>query len=53
MVSVVILNYKSKGLLKNCVKSIYSNTQDLSYEIIVVDNNSGDGIEEMLKKRFA
>jgi GT2 family glycosyltransferase len=52
MVSVVILNYKMKGLLKNCVKSIYANTRYLDYEIIVVDNGSEDGVEEMVKKRF-
>lgn len=52
MVSVVILNYRMKGLLKNCVKSIYSNTHDLDYEIIVVDNDSDDGAGEMVNKRF-
>jgi N-acetylglucosaminyl-diphospho-decaprenol L-rhamnosyltransferase len=52
MVSIVILNYKVKGLLKNCVKSIYANTHGLDYEIIVVDNGSDDGVGEMVKKRF-
>jgi GT2 family glycosyltransferase len=52
MVSVVILNYKTKGLLKNCVKSIYASTHGLDYEIIVVDNGSNDGVGEMIKKRF-
>ena len=52
MVSIVIVNYKSKGLLKNCIKSIYDKTRDLDYEIVVVDNNSEDGSEQMVIKRF-
>ncbi len=52
MISIIILNYKSKGLVKNCIKSIYCNTKEIDYEIIVVDNNSGDDIGKMLKKRF-
>src|SRR3989338_2688589 len=53
-ISFVILNYKSKGLLKNCLKSlIHSDRGDLRYEIIVVDNNSGDGIRQMLQSNFS
>src|SRR3989339_397269 len=53
-ISFVILNYKSKGLLKNCLKSIISSDLGgLRYEIIVVDNASNDGVAEMLGKNFA
>ena len=53
-ISFVILNYKSKGLLKNCLKSlIRAGRNDLRYEIIVVDNNSGDGIRQMLQSNFS
>lgn len=52
--SFIILNYKSKGLLKNCLKSIVaSDWGKLQYEIIVVDNDSGDGVKEMLGHNFA
>ncbi|MFA5318724.1 MAG: glycosyltransferase family 2 protein, partial [Patescibacteria group bacterium] len=53
-ISFIILNYKSKGLIKNCLKSIIkSDLGGLRYEIIVVDNNSGDGIKKMLQDNFS
>jgi len=53
-ISFIILNYKNKGLLKNCLKSIVaSDLGNLRYEIIVVDNNSGDGVKETLGENFA
>ncbi|MDP2709561.1 MAG: glycosyltransferase family 2 protein [bacterium] len=42
-VSIIIVNYKSKGLTLNCIRSIKAaDWSGLAYEIIVVDNNSGD-----------
>lgn len=51
-VSIIILNYKSRGLVKQCVKTIGLCAPQLSYEIIVVDNDSGDGVGAMLAERF-
>lgn len=50
--SIVILNYRSKGLVKQCVKTIGLYAPESSYEIIVVDNDSGDGTGAMLAERF-
>ncbi|NQU83482.1 MAG: glycosyltransferase, partial [Parcubacteria group bacterium] len=50
--SIIILNYKTKNLTKECIKCIKFFNPDLEYEIIVVDNNSNDGIEEMIKENF-
>ncbi|OGY46286.1 MAG: hypothetical protein A2663_00275 [Candidatus Buchananbacteria bacterium RIFCSPHIGHO2_01_FULL_46_12] len=50
--SIVILNYKTKGLLKQCLKGIVAAQPRLEYELIVVDNNSGDGSLEMVKEMF-
>lgn len=48
-ISIIILNYKSKELVFNCIKSIKrADFGLLQYEIIVVDNNSEDGIKEIL-----
>lgn len=48
-ISIIILNYKSKGFTLNCIKSIKeAYLSNLKYEIIVVDNNSQDGIKEIL-----
>ncbi|MDO8592226.1 MAG: glycosyltransferase family 2 protein [bacterium] len=49
-VSIIIVNYKSKDLTLNCIKSIRSaNWSGLTYEIIVVDNYSLDLSAEDLK----
>ena len=48
-ISIIILNYKSKGHTLNCIKSIKEARWDnLRYEIIVVDNNSEDEIGKIL-----
>jgi len=50
--SIVILNYKNRGLVKQCVKTIGLAAPKSSHEIIVVDNASEDGTGEMLASRF-
>jgi GT2 family glycosyltransferase len=50
--SIIILNYKTKGLVKQCLRNILFSAGNLNHEIIVVDNNSGDGIQQMLKENF-
>ncbi|SMC21002.1 hypothetical protein SAMN02745134_01171 [Clostridium acidisoli DSM 12555] len=50
--SIIILNWNAKDLLKDCLNSIYKNTKDLSYEIIIVDNNSSDRSCAMVKENF-
>lgn len=47
-VSIVIVSYNTKHLLKNCLDSIYKNTKDIQFEVIVVDNCSSDGTLSML-----
>ncbi|MBR4364897.1 MAG: glycosyltransferase, partial [Prevotella sp.] len=39
-VSIIIVNYNTTDLLLQCVDSIVTHTQGVSYEIIVVDNVS-------------
>lgn len=51
-ISVIILNYKSRGLLRQCLRGIDASGDAVAKEIIVVDNNSGDGSVEMLEQDF-
>lgn len=46
-VSIIIVNYRTVDLVKNAIVSIWKNTRDISYEIIVIDNNSGDDLSEL------
>ena len=49
--SVIIVSYNTKEILKNCLESIYCILGNAN-EIIVVDNNSVDGTREMLRQRY-
>ncbi len=41
-VSIIIVSYNTCKLLKDCLDSIYKETKDITFEVIVVDNNSSD-----------
>ena len=50
--SVVIVNYNVKYFLEQCLLTVQCAMTGIDGEILVVDNNSVDGSEEMLEKRF-
>ena len=50
--SIIIVNWNTKGLLKDCLDSVRDYTDRIRYEIIVVDNASSDGSIEMLKSDY-
>jgi len=52
-VSVIIVNWNTKNILTNCIDSIYQTIDNLSCEVIVVDNASSDGSIEMLQERYS
>jgi hypothetical protein len=51
-ISIIINNFKTRGLLKQCLKGIYRHSPSVEFEIIVVDNNSEDGSVEMIRNNF-
>ena len=51
-ISFITVNYRTPALVERLIESIHKSPPPLSYEIIVVDNASGDGIEESLRARF-
>jgi GT2 family glycosyltransferase len=50
-VSIVIVNWNTKSLLRDCVRSIMDQTK-ARHEIIVIDNASTDGSAEMVHAEF-
>ncbi len=50
--SVVIVNYNVKYFLEQCLKSVFSAAEGLNMEVFVVDNNSVDGSQQMVKEKF-
>lgn len=50
--SVCIVTYKARDWLQKCLESLQANTQLAPIEIIVVDNGSADGVDQMLASNF-
>jgi GT2 family glycosyltransferase len=50
--SIIIVNWNTKDLLTQCIKSIISDTTQFDTEIIVVDNASHDGSQEAIRNIF-
>ena len=50
-VSIIIVNYNVKELLHKCIHSIYATT-NITFEIILIDNNSTDGSILLIRKDF-
>jgi len=51
-ITVVIVNWNTRDLLRNCLNSVYETIKDINYEVIVVDNASTDGSVHMLRDEF-
>lgn len=51
-VSVVVVNWNTQDILRDCLRSIYEQGGEIDLEVIVVDNASTDGSVEMVKKDF-
>ena len=51
-VSIIIINYNTKDITLNCLKSIYEHTIEIDFEIIVVDNASSDNSVEAIKVSY-
>lgn len=50
--SIIIVNYKVKHYLEQCLRSVAEASKGIAVEVIVVDNASGDGSVEYLRERF-
>lgn len=51
-VSVIIVNYNTCSLLKNCLESVFKHTQGIDFQVIVSDNGSIDDSVPMVKNCF-
>ncbi len=51
-ISIVIVNYRSDGLVRECIKGFKLARTIRSYEIIVVDNGGDGTFGDVLKSRF-
>ncbi|MGA8161767.1 MAG: glycosyltransferase family 2 protein, partial [Acidobacteriaceae bacterium] len=50
--SIIIVNWNSTAWLLKCLESVYAQTHETTFEIIVVDNASPDGDVGIVKERY-
>lgn len=51
--SIVIVSFKVKSFLHDCLKSIEHYPPNVTFDVFVVDNHSQDGTVDMVKKEFS
>ncbi len=51
-ISIIIVNYNTGNYIINCINSIIKQTENVKYEIIVVDNKSYDNSVAEIKEKF-
>lgn len=50
--SVIIVNWNTREMLRQCLDSLIRNLTGLNHEVFVVDNGSTDGSPEMVAQQF-
>ncbi len=51
--SVIIITYKEREFLRNCLESVFRSKTNFRFEVIVTDSNSQDGSVEMVRQDFS
>jgi GT2 family glycosyltransferase len=49
-VSIIIVNYNTRQLTLNCINSVFEKTNNITFELILIDNLSTDGSIEEFRK---
>lgn len=52
VVSIMLVNWNTRELTLECLRSVYAQTLDTRFEVIVVDNGSHDGSAEAIAAEF-
>ncbi|RMH53340.1 MAG: glycosyltransferase family 2 protein, partial [Alphaproteobacteria bacterium] len=50
--SIVIINWNTREMLRDCLASVYDTLGGLEAEVFVVDNASEDGSQDMVRRQF-
>ena len=50
--SIIVVAWNVRDLLFNCLKSVFDETQGISFEVIYVDNASEDDSVDMVSREF-
>lgn len=52
-VSIIIVSWNTRDLLRRCLESVYTTLPPISFEVIVIDNASDDGSADAVEERFS
>ncbi|GAB6060103.1 glycosyltransferase family 2 protein [Desulfonatronum parangueonense] len=52
MISVVIVSYNTRDILRQCLEALFAHASGLEMETFVVDNDSRDGSPDMVRQEF-
>jgi hypothetical protein len=52
LVSIIVINYRTRELTLECLRSVVRETESVSYEILLVDNASNDGLIEAVAQEM-
>ena len=52
VVSILIVSWNTREVLRDCLRTVYEQTKNVPFEVIVVDNASEDGSVDMVKTAF-
>jgi GT2 family glycosyltransferase len=50
--SIIVVNYRTRDMTLDCLRTIVRETRDTSYEILLVDNASNDGTIEIVRSEM-
>ena len=52
MISVIIVSYNTRDILRQCLNALFAHSTDVEMEVLVVDNDSRDGSPAMVCQEF-
>ncbi|WP_340148659.1 glycosyltransferase family 2 protein [uncultured Sneathiella sp.] len=51
-VSIIVISYNTRDLTLDCIRSVFEQAKDVTFEVIVLDNASTDGSAEAIAAEF-
>jgi len=51
-ISIIIVTYNGRHFVRRCLSSVFERTRDVTFDVVVVDNASGDGTPAMVRSEF-
>jgi len=51
-ISIIIVSYNTREMTLECIRSVFCETKDINYELIVLDNASSDDTVDAIKSEF-